>query len=277
MPLLKSFVTPFVACTLVSIFSWTCVTAADSDSPSSSESTLGDTSALTLFDAIDQQRVEVRYIAISSTQGNLLMRNKGDEPIEIRVPELVGAQPVLGQFAGGQFGAGQIGAGQGFGQQGFGQQGGGAQAGGGASQRVGGAVGQGPGGGNDIGGLFRIGAHKMRKLSVLSVCLDHGKAEPSAKIPYELVPLDSLTSDEELSRALLALRQKELSHQAAQAIAWHRVCGLTWNKLAGLNRTESAYLGVIKFFRKSEIAEAKAFLEQEAATRPSKSELAVNR
>lgn len=216
---------------------------------------------LGLFDAQASGEVNVRFIALNSKAANVLIRNEGDQPIDVQLPRIFGARPVLAQV--GQIGAQQIGL-QGFGQQG-GQNGG--------SQQVGGAFGQQGGrqngfgqiggkqiGGNQIGGMMRIEAHKTRKVSVATVCLEHGKPDPHPKSAYEMVPLERLTTDETIAEALVALGQGEISQSTAQAIAWHQANGLSWSKLAELDRSTSRYRPAVKLFGKRDLSDAKSFV-----------------
>ena len=40
------------------------------------------------------------------------------------------------------------------------------------------------------GGMFNVPPEQTGKIKVPTVCLEHGKAEPHAKIPYEIKPID---------------------------------------------------------------------------------------
>ncbi len=93
----------------------------------------------------------------------------------------------------------------------------------------------------DIGGQFQVVADegglrvmpgKTRTIRVTTVCLEHGKAEPSQRRPYKLVKLDSYSQDPKLAVVLEALGRGELPQKVAQAAAWHMASGLSWERLS---------------------------------------------
>jgi hypothetical protein len=67
---------------------------------------------------------------------------------------------------------------------------------------------------------------------VTTVCLEHGKPEPSSRHPYKLAAVDSFSSDPKLAIVLESLGRGELSQKVAQAAAWHLSNGLSWERLA---------------------------------------------
>ena len=92
-----------------------------------------------------------------------------------------------------------------------------------------GAMGGMQGGG---GGAFSIPAEKTRVLRVVTVCLEHGKPEPSSRYPYKLTALESFSNDPKLAVVMESLSRGELSQKVAQAAAWHIANGLSWQQLA---------------------------------------------
>lgn len=220
--------------------------------------------AIDVFDAIDQQLVAVRYIAVSSSRGNLIAENLTDQEIIVRLPDAIAARPVLaqaadpfganglannnnggggGQSVGGNANGGQQGIGQqGFGQPGIGQQGVGFQAGGQAFQN---------------GGLMRIGPAKTRKRTVVTVCLQYGKPDPVPAMKYELVRFESLDTDPLIERLCRELGGPDLTTSAGQAAAWHLIDSIAWTELETLNRLESKYLGNVRRFSNTDITHAK--------------------
>ena len=111
-----------------------------------------------------------------------------------------------------------MGGGGGFGGQGMNGIGGGGMGGG-----MGGMGG---------GGAFSIPPQKTRVLRVSTVCLEHGKKEPSSRMPYKLTALDQFSSDPQLTLVMASLGRGELSQKVAQAVAWHLSSGLSWERLA---------------------------------------------
>lgn len=73
---------------------------------------------------------------------------------------------------------------------------------------------------------------KTRAVRVATVCLQHGRPEPSQRVPYKLVALESHSKDPKLSIVLEALGRGEIPQKVAQAAAWHLANGLTWERLA---------------------------------------------
>lgn len=229
-------------------------------------------SALDLFDAMDAGQVNVRFVAADEAHANVLIRNLTDLPLVIQLPDAIAAVPILaqlGQGLGQGFGQGP---GQGFGQgfgQGNGQNGGG---GGGGNQTVGGNLGQGQGMGQGMGqglGFMRIPPQKQLKLVASTVCLEHGKDEPNPRVPYRITRLSDYSNDPLLAKLCREVGSTGLSQNTAQAIAWHVANSMSWDKLAKVNSMESRYLGHVRYFRDSELEQAKKWIE--SATQTSKS------
>ena len=103
-----------------------------------------DAGAIDLFDAMKDGKIEANLILKDAKKGNLLIKNKGKQPLKIRMPGGFAGKPVLGQFAPGGLGGG-----------GLGGLGGG---GGGINQGVGGG-GVMPGGLG--GGLFNVAPEQL--------------------------------------------------------------------------------------------------------------------
>jgi hypothetical protein len=115
------------------------------------------------------------------------------------------------------------------------------------NQSTGGGFGGGGGGGGGLGGGgFNLAPEASGKLKVSIVCLEHGKEDPNAHIPYEIRPLDSFTDDGRVKEVLMMLGSGNVDQQAAQAAAWHFANGLSWSELAAktshhLGRPDEAY------------------------------------
>lgn len=73
---------------------------------------------------------------------------------------------------------------------------------------------------------------KSRSVRVPTVCLQHGRPEPSQRVAYKLVTLESHSKDPRLAAVLEALARGEIPQKVAQAAAWHIANGLTWERLA---------------------------------------------
>jgi hypothetical protein len=197
-----------------------------------------------LFAGIAQQQLEVRLIPRDDLQCRLLITNKTDKPLSVKLPAAFAGVPVLAQFA----------PGNGFGN-GFGNGPGMRQPGSNASpspaaqnapQRV--------GGGSGISALS-VPPESMRQVKIETVCLDHGNPVPRPAIPYEIRPMSGATDKPLLAEVCELLGRHEIGHRAAQLAAWHLSNGMSWPSLAAL-RTPQA-IGSIAAYTSEEIAAAK--------------------
>ncbi len=163
-----------------------------------------------LFDGMASGDLGVKIIPKDSTQGKVLIENKTDKPLSVKLPDAFAAVPVLAQQAGGQ--------------QGGGQQ---------AAQPQGGGMGGGGGGGMGGGqGIMNIPPEKIAQIKVPLVCLAHGKPDPRPAIPYEIKPIESVTDNPEVQELCRMLGTGQLNQRAAQVAAWHLANGLSWDYLA---------------------------------------------
>ena len=119
-----------------------------------------------LFDAVDGDQLAVKLIPNDAMSGTVLIENKTDKPLTVKVPEALVGVSVHSQFGGGGMGGGGMGGG--------GMGGGGMGGGGGGGQAMGGGMGgggmMGGGGGwwwND--GLVAEGCSRFHR-KVLSPC-----------------------------------------------------------------------------------------------------------
>ena len=198
------------------------------------------------------------------------------------MPATFGAVPVLAQFGGGGggglggggLGGGGLGGG-GIGGGGFGGQGGGGGQGVGGGFGGGGGIGGGGIGGGGLGGgglgggglgggqgggggggFFRVEPDRPRKMTVATVCLHHGKADPNPRMKYKLVRLSEVNDSLFIEGICRGLASGKVSQTVAQAAVWNVANGLTWEELARKPRVVSAYTGVQLFFSKFEVEAA---------------------
>lgn len=80
--------------------------------------------------------------------------------------------------------------------------------------------------------MFSVPPETVRTLRVATVCLEHGKPEPSSRRPYKLVSLESYSEDPQLAIILESFGRGEMTQKVAQAAAWHVASGLSWERLA---------------------------------------------
>ena len=193
--------------------------------------------AIDLFDAIDSNQVDAKFIAKNDHDARVLLKNTSGKPLSLKMPAAFAGVP-LAQFGGG--GGGRVGGGGG-------SRGSTSTGGGGGQQSVGGGGlggGGGIGGGGGGGGFFSLPPEETAKLDVEVVCLDHGLRTPSGSAVYKLVPADTFLEDRPAVVELLkAFGRGDLKHGAVQAAAWNLNSGLTWDqlrtKLTGTRRSPS--------------------------------------
>ena len=93
-------------------------------------------------------------------------------------------------------------------------------------------------GGGGGGGVFNIPAGKDGKISVRTVCLEHGTPNPRPQIDYRVAPLEEVTSDPQIGEMCRMLANDEIAQPVAQAAAWHVTDGLSWQEMLVKNRVE---------------------------------------
>ena len=190
-----------------------------------------------LFQGMEDGTLETKVIANGPEGGNLLISNTTDEPVTVEMPTSFVTVHVLKQF--GQQGGGFGGGGLGGGGLGGGQQGGGQQAQGGGGLGGGGLGGGGLGGGGlgggqqgGGGGFFSIPPEKTVKVPYKSVCLNHGKPDPTPRANRVLVRTEEYTQDPVLRELIGMVATGRLAPQSAQAAVWNRTDNMSWQDLA---------------------------------------------
>jgi len=166
--------------------------------------------AVDFFRAIDKGQIDVKVIPKDSSQLRMIIENKTDQPLTVKLPDAFAAVPVLAQFAAP---APARDSAQNPSQQ---------SVGGGKPS------GKGPG----MTGMMNIAPEKVGQLKVPTVCLDHGKGEPRAAIPYTIKPLDDYTTQPGVQEVCEMLGKGQVNQRVAQVCAWHLNSGLSWEKLA---------------------------------------------
>jgi hypothetical protein len=172
-----------------------------------------------MFAAMDAKEIEVRLIPKDATESRILIKNNTKQPLNVKLPDTFAGRPVLAQIGGGSRGGSTSSSGGGGGQQSTGGGMGGGGMGGG-----------GMGGGG--GGMFSVPPEQLGQFKVPTVCLEHGKKEPRPNIPYEIVPLEKVSTDPALKELLTAFGKNRLDQRSAQAAAWHLANKMSWQELA---------------------------------------------
>ena len=253
-----------------------------------------ETQAIELFQAIDEGLVEVKLTPKNSLKSSLSVTNKTDKAIVVEMPSAFAGVPVLAQPGGGfgggfgmMGGRGGRGAGPGgFGGGMFGEDmmggrnnrnggmGGGRGGMGGGNQSIGGGMGgrggmggmgmggMGGRGGRGGGGLFAIEPNKTRKESVRTVCLEHGKKDPSPSVAYTIVPIDQYTDNKTTQVLCAMLGDEEVNQNALQAAVWNTENGLSFEELAAKTKQEGGNNPVTSYFNASELSVGSELIEK---------------
>ena len=173
------------------------------------------------FDAVGAGDVEVVVVPRNARRVTLQVKNNTRRPLAIRLPHAFAGVPVLAQFGGPPPG-GDAPQALGMGFPGGGMNGGGLNGGG-----LNGLFG---------GGLMNVPSGKIIKVRRDSVCLEHGKRDPSPRMAYRIAPLDEVSAKPPLHALLALLGEGRLNQRVAQAAAWHLTDGMTWRQIADLSR-----------------------------------------
>jgi hypothetical protein len=180
-----------------------------------------------LFQGMEEEKLSTKLIQKNSKTGNLLIENLTKETITVQMPESFVGVHVLNQGFG-------LGGGAGGGLGGGGQQGGGGQTTGGGGGQQGGGLGAGGGAAAGGGGFFSIPPEMVVRIPVTSVCLEHGKPEPSSRMEYEIHPVESVSKDPILKELLNLVASGRINPNVAQAAAWNIANGKSWQELAAM-------------------------------------------
>lgn len=79
---------------------------------------------------------------------------------------------------------------------------------------------------------FTVAAGGTVAVKLPTVCLEYGKREPTARMPYRLTAFEQVSQDPKLALILGGLASGHVSQKVAQAAAWHLASGRTWEQLA---------------------------------------------
>jgi hypothetical protein len=200
-----------------------------------------DPQTVEFFQAMKEGKLNVKFIPLSDKAANVLIQNKTDKPLNVKLPEAFAGVPVLAQM-GGMGGGGMGGMGVGGMGQGMG---------GGMGGRGGGMGGGGMGGG---GGIFNVAPEKAGKLTVSCLCLDHGKPNPTPRMAYKIVPATEYVKNSAVIELLKLFGRGKIDHAAAQAATWNMNNHLSWQTLANKKIFSRRYVGgSIPYFRQSEL------------------------
>lgn len=226
--------------------------------------------AATAQDLLEAQAaglVDVKFIPNDARSAQVIVTNRSDRPLTLRLPQGFAGVPVLAQFMNQQQG------GAGFGAGGIG--GTPQNVGGGGANNAGMGIGQ-PAGG---GGPFSLPPERTRTLKVPTVCLEYGKREPTTRMEYRMVSLASCSADPRLQDVMSALAGGHLSQKTAQAASWHISSGRSWDQLAAEMITMAGGDPDVPYFTPAELFTARRFVDdstrRHSAAAPSPGESAA--
>ena len=212
-----------------------------------------------LFGAVDAGHVSIRLIPTSAMGGNVLIENRTDQPLTVKIPEAVVGVSIHAQAGG--FGFGNPGQAQGQGNAGAGNVGNGAQA-------IGGVIAPAQGNGQGQGqvapgpGFFSIPAEKVVSLRFNSVCLEHGKSEPGSTSKYTLAPVSRFSHDPVLYQLLTNAGKDNVDSKALQAAAWHVTDKMSFQELSEKFNTPLGMITQTPEFTRDQILAAQDLVER---------------
>ncbi|MBN2022065.1 MAG: hypothetical protein JW809_04665 [Pirellulales bacterium] len=255
----------FAGAVVVALVGVTAVAAEKARKPKHGEYNPADAS-VEMFQAIEDGQIEVKLIPKDSTLCRVVVTNKTDKPLNVKLPEAFAGVPALAQFgvpAGGGGAFGPAGGGGPIGGGG-GRRGGGGLGGSSGSQGFGGGMGGMGGMGMGGMGFMNIAPEKVGQLKVPVVCLEHGKRDPNPAIPYVIKPIDSFTDKPAVHELCRMLGTGQLNQRVAQAAAWHLNNDMSWQELA--SKTLRSANGLVRpYFHAQEIQAGARIAEQAAA------------
>jgi hypothetical protein len=173
-----------------------------------------DAETVDMFAAIEKGDIAVKLIPKDSTECRVLIENKTKRPLNVKLPDAFAGVPVLAQMAGAPAGGRKSSSSSKSGNSG--------------SQGTGGGM----GGGGMGGGMMGVPPEQVGKFKVPTVCLDHGKAEPRAAVPYEIKPIENYTTKPGVRELCQMIGSGQIDQRAAQAAAWHLNDDMSWQELA---------------------------------------------
>ncbi|MBS0203003.1 MAG: hypothetical protein JSS49_08915 [Planctomycetes bacterium] len=221
-----------------------------------------------LFAALEAGQIDARMIPKNAFGGTVFFENKTDKPLNVKVPESLIAVPMNAQIGGGFGGGGLAGGlgGGGLGGGGLGGQGGqqalgGGLGGGGLGAGGGGGFGGGGIGGGQGGGFFSVPPERMVALKFNSVCLQHGRPDPTSNNRYRLIPVARVSTDPVLPELLAIVASGSANAQAAQAAAWTISDKLSWQQLSAKSVEHLGGQPPTAYFTDRELVAARQLLE----------------
>ena len=156
-----------------------------------------------LFQGIKDGKIDAKIVFKNRKNAVVSVENKTKQPLNVVMPPVAGAVPVLAQFGGG------------------GNEGG-----------LQGMMEDMDGGGGGGGGMFRVAPEKIVRRDVEAVCLDHGKKDPTPFTEYKIKPIEEVTDRPAVIELGKMMGKTKVDHETIQMAAWMLNNDMTTDDLA---------------------------------------------
>ena len=153
-----------------------------------------------LFQGIKDGKIDAKIVFKNRKNAVVSVENKTKQPLNVVMPAVAGAVPVLAQM---------------------GSDEGGLQ---GMMEDM-----DGGGGG---GGMFRVAPEKVVRRDVEAICLDHGKKVPTPFTEYKIKPIEEVTDRPAVIELGKMMGKTKVDHETIQMAAWMLNNDLTTSDLA---------------------------------------------
>jgi hypothetical protein len=220
-------------CLTVALWILTGHSVRSDESTAQPEKSASASSSLNVFEGMQSRQIEVKLTQQNEKSGVMLVRNTTQQPITVEFPAaFVGVHITNANLAA----RGQAPQSNGQTAQSTGVSISGAPARLAADAPVPDKLDETQPNAKEVSkpGQFKIPAGKTVRFPVTSVCLEYGKPEPHAKLPYLIIPVERYSRNPVLHELLPLFAKARVSQKVAQAAAWHVSNGLTWRELAGI-------------------------------------------
>jgi hypothetical protein len=129
-----------------------------------------------------------------------------------------------------------------------------------------GGMGGGMGGmGGMGGGFFSVPPERTAKVPYSSICLEHGKPDPSPRMTYQLMPPEYMVSDPNVLELIDAYSTGRVRYETAQAAAWHLADNMSWQQLATKRVRRVVNLPPVPFFQPADLRAAQSLVAEVVA------------
>ena len=113
------------------------------------------------------------------------------------------------------------------------------------------------------GNAFTIPARGKVMIALHSACAEHGKRPPIARMTYQLKPLDKQVENETLREIIQAYDPAKTDSLAFQAVVWHLANEMSWEDLA--QKTIKTAGGLQPYFTRDQLIQAQQLLDKAQA------------